>query len=272
MTDVAVTGGTGLLGRLVVERLTEQGHRVKVLTHRAPDRSGAPTSTPSLQVVSGDLRDREQVARALTGVDAVVHCGSDPRHAQEVDVTGTQHLLEGMRRAGCRHLVYVSIVGVDRIPVTYYKAKLEAERRIEDQDGVPWTIQRATQFHPFLADMLARLVRLPVIPLPSALRFQPVDVQEVADRLVEQVLAAPVGRAPDFGGPEVLTARELAGPFLESRSTRRLILPAPLPGALGRAFRAGANLCPDHAHGRRTWQQFLGERQVPDSHVTRSAS
>jgi uncharacterized protein YbjT (DUF2867 family) len=80
-----------------------------------------------------------------------------------------------MREAGCGHLVYVSIVGVDRIPLAYYQAKLDVERRIEGQQAVPWTIQRATQFHPFVAAALTKLMRLPVLPLPSALRFQPVD-------------------------------------------------------------------------------------------------
>jgi uncharacterized protein YbjT (DUF2867 family) len=165
-----------------------------------------------------------------------------------------------MRHAGCSHLVYVSIVGVDRIPLAYYQAKLDAERRIEDQQAVPWTIQRATQFHPFVAAALTKLMRLPVLPLPSALMFQPVDTGDVADRLVEHVLTAPMGRATDFGGPEVLTASELARTFMEAHRRHRPAIPVPLPGELGAAFRMGANLCPDHAHGRRDWQDFLADR------------
>lgn len=273
MTTIAVTGGTGLLGRRVVERLSARGHSVRVLSHRSPAGQDIPAGQPSVRVFSGDLREGGQLATFLSEVDTVVHCASDPRNSEEVDVSGTQHLLEGMRRAGCGHLVYVSIVGVDRIPLAYYRAKLEAERRIEEQDAVPWTIQRATQFHPFIAATLAGLMRLPVLPVPSPLKFQPVDTGEVAERLVNSAVTAPAGRAPDFGGPRILTARELARTFMEANHRHRPLIPAPLPGKLGAAFRSGANLCLDQAHGQRDWQEFLTDwSSTPPAHAARWAA
>ena len=248
--NVLVTGGSGLLGRLVVDRLRSAGQRVRVLTHRTPTADG---------MVQGDLRDGAGLGAALEGVDVVVHCASDARASSEVDVTGTRRLVDAAMTAGSPHLVYVSIVGVDRIPWRYYRAKLDAERLVAGS-GLPWTIQRATQFHPFLATMLEQLARPPVLLVPRSFRFQPVDPADVADRLVRQVASGPEGRAPDFGGPEVLDLTDLARTWLRATGRRRPLLPVPVPGSLGKAFRAGANLCPEHADGRGTWQEFLASR------------
>ena len=121
-------------------------------------------------------------------------------------MTGTRRLVDAALHAGSPQLMYVSIVGVDRIPWRYYGAKLDAERLVASS-GLPWTIQRATQFHPFLSAMLDRLARPPVLVAPRSFRFQPVDPADVADRLVQHVASGAVGRAPDFGGPEVLSRR-----------------------------------------------------------------
>ena len=185
-----------------------------------------------------------------------MHCATDTRASAEVDVTGTRRLVDAALHAGSPQLVHVSIVGVDRIPWRYYGAKLDAERLVASS-GLPWTIQRATQFHPFLSAMLDRLARPPVLVAPRSFRFQPVDPADVADRLVQHVASGAVGRAPDFGGPEVLAATGLASAWLRASGRRRPIVRVPVPGSLGRAFRAGANLCPEHADGRRTWQEFL---------------
>ena len=249
-TDVLVTGGSGLLGRLVVDRLRTAGQGVRVLTHRTPT---------GHDMVQADLRDGTGLGAALEGVGAIVHCASDARASSEVDVTGTRRLVDAALGSGSPHLVYVSIVGVDRIPWRYYRAKRDAERLVAGS-GLPWTIQRATQFHPFLAAMLEQLARPPVLLVPRSFRFQPVDPADVADRLVRQVAAGPGGRAPDLGGPEVLELTDLAHTWLQATGRRRPVLPVPVPGSLGKAFRAGANLCPEHAEGRRTWQEFLESR------------
>ena len=253
MTRVLVTGGTGLLGGAVVQRLLAAGHEVRVLSR---DPAGVRASLPRVDVRQGDLREPVGLEGAVAGTDAVVHCATDPRSADEVDVAGTAHLLRALRSADVGHLVHVSIVGVDQVPLRFYRAKLLAESYVEDQD-VPWTIQRATQFHPFLDGMLARSTRLPVVPCPRGLRFQPVAVEDVAARLVDHVTAGPSGRAPDLGGPEVLSQRELAATWLRAHRRHRVLVSTPLPGKLGAAFRRGANLCPDQASGGATWREYL---------------
>jgi uncharacterized protein YbjT (DUF2867 family) len=93
--------------------------------------------------------------------------------------------------------------------------------------------------------------------MPKGFLFQPIDVGEVADRLVELALSAPAGRVPDVGGPEVRTAADLARAYFEVAEQRRRIIEVPLPGKVARAFRAGAQICPDRAYGKIRWEEFL---------------
>jgi uncharacterized protein YbjT (DUF2867 family) len=164
--------------------------------------------------------------------------------------------------------VYISVVGADRIPVVsrvdramfgYFASKLAAERVVADS-GLPWTTLRATQFHDLILMVAQQMAKLPVIPLPAGFRFQPVDAGEVAARLVELALGTPVGLVPDMGGPKVYGMAELLRDYLRATHRRRPIIPVWLPGKAARAFRAGANLAPRRAAGRRTWEEFLAER------------
>jgi uncharacterized protein YbjT (DUF2867 family) len=252
--NVLVTGGTGELGRLVVEQLVAGGEEVRVLSRRT-----AP-GAPGVRTVVGDLRTGAGVQEAVEGVDAVVHCASDPRTPKAVDVEGTRRLAEAAVQGHRPHLVHVSIVGVDRIPLGYYRAKLAAERLVEES-GLPFTVQRATQFPSLLQSLLTAQARLPALLCPRGFRFQPVDPADVADRLVQHVRNGPAGRAPDIGGPQVLPIEDLARTWLTATGRSRAVLRVPVPGRLGRAFRSGANLCPDHAVGVRTWEQALPARR-----------
>lgn len=254
MAIVLVTGGTGTLGRHLVPALIGAGHEVRVLS-----RQRHPGNSTRAHPFQGDLRTGAGLNEAVQGAHTVVHCASEPRRETvATDVDGTGRLVASSRRAGIQHIVYVSIVGVDRNPLPYYWAKLAAEVTIS-AGGVPWTIQRATQFHDLVALLLRGLVRLPVLPLPTSVRLQPVDPAEVADRLVALVGSGPQGRAPDFGGPQVRSVRDLAATYLVTRGLGRPVLSLPFPGRAGKAFRAGAQLCPDQALGAVTWERWLGD-------------
>ena len=238
---IVVTGGTGPLGRVVVDRLRSQDHDVRVVSRHSP-------TWPI------DLRDGIGLAAALDGVDAIVHCASTPTGG---DVDSARHLVSAAAAAGVRHLVYISIVGVDVVPLGYYRTKLAAERVIEES-GLGWTIQRATQFHDLVARLFAMSARVPfLMPVPS-FRFQPVDMHDVAARLCELAVGDPVGRATDLGGPEVRTAVDLAHGYLRERGLQRRVVPLRLPGKLFGAYQRGGNLVPEHADGKITFEEFLG--------------
>jgi uncharacterized protein YbjT (DUF2867 family) len=252
MQPILVTGGTGTLGRSVVQQLLAAGHEVRALSRR-PHPPGAAGG------FVGDLTTGAGLDQALAGAGTIVHCASDPRRHSQVDLGGSRNLIEAARRAGDPHLVYISIVGVDRVPSGYYRTKLEVERMVE-ASSLPWTILRATQFHDLIFLALEWLARLPVLPVPAGFSFQPIDAGEVAAELAALAAGEPRGRAPDMGGPEVRGASDLARTYLRARHRRRPVLPLYLPGSVAAGFRRGGHLAPDRACGRRTWEDFLAER------------
>jgi uncharacterized protein YbjT (DUF2867 family) len=263
MTRVLVTGGTGVLGREVVPRLADQGYTVRVMSRRSRPADLAPT----LEWAQVDLADGAGLSEAVSGTNIIVHGASMPfGRTKQVDVDGTQKLLEQAQSAGVQHVIYVSIVGTDRIPFAYYRHKLAAESLVQ-QGGVPWSILRATQFHTLIDRFLRQVARLPIFLLPSDLRSQPIDPGEVAERLCTYVAAAPGGRLLDIGGPEVLTAGEMARAWAEVQGRRRRILHLPLPGNVARGFRRGHNTCPDHTAGMITWAQWLRQTYAPDTQL-----
>lgn len=244
--SVLVTGGTGTLGRLVVDALRERGATVRVLSRRS-QRQGSP----DLSWTIGDLRKGEGLDEALRGVDTVMHCATGRN-----DVSSARHLLQAAANAERPHVAYISIVGVDRVPFRYYRSKLLVEQLIA-QSGLPWTVLRSTQFHSLIASACRTLATAPVMLVPSQTSFQPIDVRVVAERLVELASTGPAGRAPDVGGPEVLRAHDLAASYLEAMGRRRRIAPVYLPGRTFAAFRSGGHLAPDHAVGTVTFETYL---------------
>lgn len=250
---ILVTGGTGSLGSQVVERLQAKGCNVQILS-----RSKRPGT------VQGDLLTGEGLEQAVKEIDVIIHCASSPGNPREVDVEGTKRLLQMAESAGVSHIVFVSIVGVDRNPFyPYYRMKLDAERIVE-QAAIPWTILRATQFHEFVLMLIQLLDRLPLMIMPKGFLLQPIYVSEVAERLVELALSKPTGRVPDIGGPEVLTAAELARAYFKATGQNRRVWEIPVPGKIAQAFRTGAHLCPDQKYGKLRWQEFLGQAVEPN--------
>jgi len=271
---ILVTGGTGTLGRRVVPRLLAAGHDVRVLSRRAHGAADgraretgdgrAGNTADGAEYVTGDLLKNEGIEAAVAGAGIIVHCAG----GRKDDDVATRNLVAAASRAGKPHLVFISVVGADRIPVvsaadramfSYFGFKLAAERVVAGS-GLPWTTLRATQFHDLALMVAQQMARLPVIPVPAGVRFQPVDTDEVAARLVELALGVPAGLAQDVAGPEVFSTADLLRGYLRARHKRRPLVPVWLPGKAAAAVRAGANLAPGRAVGRRTWAQFLDER------------
>jgi uncharacterized protein YbjT (DUF2867 family) len=141
----------------------------------------------------------------------------------------------------------------------YFEAKRAAEQVVIGS-GLPWSTLRSTQFHQLTFKVIEAMARLPIIPVPSGVRFQPIDALEVADRLVDLALGAPAGLAPEIGGPRIYGMAELVRSYLAATRRRRLIVSMPMFGGAARAMRAGANLTPEHAVGWRSWEEFLADK------------
>lgn len=267
-TPVLVTGGTGTLGRLVVPRLRAAGLPVRVLSRHPHE------SADGVEYVVGDLAAGNGtgtgtgtgagIDAAVAGVATIVHCAGNGRGDEET----TRTLVRAAAAAGSPHLVFISVVGAERMPVRsrvdramfgYFACKRAAERVVENS-GLPWTTLRATQFHDLILLVARALAKLPVVPVARGARFQPVEAAEVADALVELAQGRPAGLVPDIAGPRVYPMADLMRGYLAAARKRRPLLPVGLPGGAARALRAGANLAPDRAVGKRTWEEFLAER------------
>ncbi|WP_167131784.1 SDR family oxidoreductase [Paramicrobacterium chengjingii] len=255
-TPILVTGGTGTIGSRVVPLLRDAGRDVRILSrHRGDDR-------PGIQHVEGDTVAGHGLAEALQGVDVVLHLAGGAKG----DDVAAKNLATAAKDAGVGHLILISVAGADAMPIGYFRAKAEAERAFMDS-GVPWTVMRAAQLHEFVLPMVRGLVKLPLLLTPGGLRFEPVHVDDVATRLAQIALGSPAGRVTDIVGPDVLDIRQLADAYVEVLGGRaRRGVPVRIPGAVGRAYRAGDNLAGAGAQkGQRGWSQFLSDLRATTS-------
>ena len=250
MSVVLITGATGALGTALLARPAAARHQLRAASRRPP------TTATRVEWVSADLTTGAGLDAALAGAEVVVHAATAPGRAAATDVAGTDRLLAAARRAGVRHVVYVSVVGVDRVPVGYYRHKLAAEAAVRGA-GLPWTVVRGTQFHAFMDAMCRRLTAGPFGVAPAGFRCQPLDVGEFADALWRAVDAGPAGRVPDVGGPEVLTWDALLRAWLAAQGRRPRVLALPVPGAAAAALRRGDGTARDGVAGRVTWGAWL---------------
>src|SRR4029450_3597055 len=192
---ILVTGGTGTLGRQVLRRRATGGAEVRVLS-----RGNRQDGTDGIELVAGDLSSGDGVEAAVDGTEVILHLAGTTR-GDEVEAA---NLVRAASRAGTRHLVFISVVGADRIPVVsavdramfgYFASKRAAEQGIAAA-GLPGTPLRATQFHALALLTVRQLARLPVVPVPAGWRFQPVDAGEGADRLGRPARGRPARAVP----------------------------------------------------------------------------
>ena len=245
---ILVTGATGQLGAPTLAAL------------RAAGREAAGSSSSGRNGLRpADLFTGEGLDDALSDVETVIHCAQT---GGRKDLRLVRNLTAAAQRAGVGHLVLISIVGIEDIPMPYYDQRVEIEK-IAGASGVPLTIQRATQFHTLIDQLFSAQRRMPVVIAPAS-RFQTIAVSEVAGRLADLATGGPQGRVEDIGGPEQLGIGELFRQWRAARGVRRPSLQIRLPFL--KAFQgldAGANLVPGEPFGRQTFAQYL---QVVNGH------
>jgi uncharacterized protein YbjT (DUF2867 family) len=194
---IAVAGATGNIGARTVSALERGGHEAIRISR-------------SLGV---DLTTGEGLDAVLEGVDAVVDAMSAPPADRDETLayfgTTTRNLLAAEERAGVRHHVLLSIVGVHRTEGNaHYAGKREQERLITD-GSVPYTIVPATQFHDFAAMVVGWTERDGVATI-APLLVQPIAPADIAEVLAEVATGEPQGRYVDVAGPETQDLVDMA--------------------------------------------------------------
>jgi len=225
---IAVAGGTGAVGRHVVNAVRAAGHEPVVLSR-----------STGVDVLSGD-----GLAAALAGASSVIDVSSGSGTSTKDSVhffgTATRNLLAAERDAGVSHHVALSVIGAAKVNANYYAGKAVQEQLLMAEAGC-WSLLRTTQFHEFAAQLVqhGRVGPLQIVP---TMRSQPIAASEVAAELVEIALGDPRGLVPDLAGPQEERMAELVKRYLVATGRSRPVLRISLPGPWGRSMRDGSLL------------------------------
>jgi uncharacterized protein YbjT (DUF2867 family) len=232
---IAVAGGTGVVGRHVVQAALDAGHEAVVISRRT----------------GVDARTGMGLSGALEGVDVIVDAANQVSTGRAKATTFFEEVTGNLQSVGAAQgvsrLVTLSIVGIDRVPgFGYYQAKL-AHEAAAGKGPLPVSIVRATQFHEFPAQVLARLHLGPLGAMP-VMRVQPVSARAVGQFLVQVATSPADGTTVEIAGPQEEDLIDLARAILLRRGARGMVVPIRLPGGVGKAMRSGALLPGAGAH------------------------
>jgi uncharacterized protein YbjT (DUF2867 family) len=248
---VLVTGSTGLLGSTLVNQLTNLNYEVKLTSRRKPDITGSR----DFKWVYSDMLTGEGIEESVKDVDVIIHAATSPtKNSKLIEVSEFERFISKIQHV--KHFIYPSIVGIDEIPMKYYQFKCEAEEILKNS-SIPYTIARATQFHSFVDQLLLSRPLFKRYLIPGDMKFQSVDVEDFGHHLIQLMSDGPKGRVDDFGGPEIMTLREMAELKMKINNETKKVFSFSLPGKLYKSFLEGKNTNPIQKRGKITFEEFL---------------
>ncbi|MDO6605625.1 Uncharacterized conserved protein YbjT, contains NAD(P)-binding and DUF2867 domains [Arenibacter palladensis] len=260
MKRVLVTGGSGSLGKVIIRELVRLGYHPSILSKKTNYIS--PTGST---ILMGDLTDKRSLPDINT--DVIIHCASNAMDSENVDVKGTEHLIGAINKDSSPHLIYISIVGVDKSTFSYYTHKRKAEVIIENSK-VPYTILRLTQFHDFVVQRMIYNLQdeeSPEFKIPEGLKFQSIDITDASKYIAELVEKEPLNTTVTLGGPEVMSLKEMAQIYFNQINRDKKVIEvseSTLDSEFYAIFRSGSNLCPENRYGSIRWSDFLSKRII----------
>jgi uncharacterized protein YbjT (DUF2867 family) len=244
MAKILITGGTGNLGKSLIRLLSEKN--IQFIIGSRSNKSGVDN------VVVMDLLKNEGIKEAVEGKEIIFHLATDPKN----DTIASQNLLNAIDKNSNVQLIYISIVGIDKVPLSYYKQKLASENAIK-ASGIPYTILRATQFHELIHQVISTALKFPVGLLPKKMVSQPISTEVVAQELYRLSLEKAENRTYEIGGAEILTVEQMAEEWLRQTGKKRWILNFHVPGTLGKSLRNGSLATKYKKAESTTWKQWL---------------
>lgn len=249
---ILVTGSTGQLGSTLLKQLKGSDYKIKITSRSKPEEIG------QFEWVYSDLSSGEGLEEAIKDVDAIIHAATSPiKNSKIVEVLGLKKFLRKMEHI--KHFIYPSIVGIEEIPFKYYKQKYEAEDLLKNS-SIPHTIVRGTQFHHFVENLFISKPFFKRYIIPGNFKVQSVDVSDFANHLISLLEKEPQGRADDYGGPEIMTLREMAELKIKINNETNKVLNISLPGKLYKSFSDGKNTNPIQKMGKITFEEYLSNK------------
>jgi uncharacterized protein YbjT (DUF2867 family) len=220
---IVIIGGTGLIGSKVVAELSKQGHEVV---------PGSPAT--GINTITG-----EGLENALSNTEVVIDLANSPSFEEKAVMeffrASGNNLLAAEKKAGVRHHLALSIVGVDLMQdVAYMRAKKIQEELIM-QSGVPYTIIRSTQFFEFLKGIADQATTGNEVHL-SDVQFQPIASDDVARFVAQLALNAPSNGKVEIAGPHRFKMYEIVSKYLLSANDPRQVLSNGKPEYYGGAI------------------------------------
>ena len=217
---IVVIGGTGLIGAKTVALLKNAGHDVVA----ASTRSG-------INALTG-----EGLESALEGAQVVIDTSNimsfDLAEVKHFFETSSTNLLNAEKKAGVRHHVVLSIVGVQALAANPYLAGKVVQEDVVKRSGQPYTIVRATQFHEFISTLVDAYTVDGVARVPDIM-FQPIAADDVAAALVVAALSQPINETVDIAGPELKPLSTFISKYLEAHGDKRDVVADPSIGYFG---------------------------------------
>ena len=230
---ILISGGTGFIGTVLIRHLTNLGYPVKLLIRPSKDSPNLPRGIP-VEVAVSSLGDKKGLRAAMKDVDIVYHLASAERFGRkaaltEVDIEGTQSLVEVATQAKIKRFIYLSHLGADRSSAyPLLKSKAIAEHYIL-HSGIPYTIFRSAvafgegdHFTNGLAFLLKVSPFLVMLPENGSTLLQPIWVEDLV-RVMTWSLEMPqtINQRIELGGPEYLSFREICEIIMEAINIRR---------------------------------------------------
>jgi len=264
---ITVLGGSGFLGRYVVQRLLSRGARVRI-AEREPRRALFLKPLGGLgqtQFVAADVRDAASVARAVSGSDAVINLAGSFDDMQAVQADGAGHVAAAAKAAGARALVHVSAIGADRDSASAYgRSKGDGEAAVRVAFPAATILRPSILFgrEDAFINRFATMIRLsPVIPViaPKA-KFQPAYVGDVADAVVAALAPAAAGKIFELGGPQILTMADLQQWIADATGRKRLFVD--IPDVAASALASGLGWAPGAPITKDQWLMLQSDNVV----------
>ncbi|CAF2643448.1 unnamed protein product [Rotaria sp. Silwood2] len=268
MAKILVTGGNGVLGQAVSKLFLSNNTNFLIASRnqkaKTYDNNNA-ASHLNLKWNYMDLSKKEGLNKSVNNdIDTILHLASI--HIQKIDgqpgdIILTKNLLDSIQEKNIKHFVYISIVGIDKIPFSYYKAKLECEHLIK-ASGIPYTILRATQFHDFVDFVASKLLKFPITIVPKSFKVQPIQVEAVAMELDKIIKESPLNSTYNIGGKKIYNMKEIMDSLLKIRHENKLILNMPAISNVIKGFIKGYNTCGNISLNSNTWEEYLSKKYL----------